>query len=975
MSGGPTCVFVNTYYQAFVEHHYSQKPDLSQRAYAEQHQSLVATRFGDSDFYSRGLGTHGWQTIDLVANVAALQMAWAKEHPSTGGHSSLVDILVAQIDQIRPDVVYLQDISMGTNTLLSRLRPLCELIVGQIASPVPARAALDKFDIIISSFPHFVDRFRRDGMVSLYQPLAFPAAQLAADLGDDALSTSKTDHRDIPVSFIGGISAIHNTGNNLLCRLAKESEIGFWGYGAASLPPVSPIAQKHNGPLWGLDMFRHYGRSRITLNRHADVAENHANNMRLFEATGCGALLITDHKDNLSDLFEIGKEVVSYRDADECIELIHYFNANQEAAKTIAAAGQRRTLRDHTYDQRMGQTAEFLAGQLARRRRARAGELAGSAASPPVSTGHEIISETEITAGQIAAWQQPEVATRQRQLVERELDEMYRGQLVPPFQALADAIRPFISSGTKMLEIGCASGYYFEVLSYLLSGTRFEYTGVDYSEPLIEMAQRIYTDSGPTSRFETGDGANLRFADRAFDVAISSCVILHTPNYADHIKETCRLAARHLVLHRTPLCKKHETFRMRKQGYGVEMVELRFNETELLTLCSDHGFFPIARYDLEHDPSRDLYCSTIVLERQEQLDDFAPQTCATFDRTMAWHRDYRLDTQKLSDSSALTALGSLPHLFAGMGASIDALSGIGIAPDRALRQWVEQLPDDANGALCRNLSASSPERLRHAAQRLIDKLPDAGAMAKETLAWLQNDRAREYVTYELTTPGEMVMQAFVASITGLSHERVEALFAELRGFAPLWDTARAAATESSELASATPALARQLAYYAIARARRPRSILAFGHGDGQTAMALKTAIHHNQQHGRASGRFSLTGPGAELGSLADNYAHEYSRVFDPDVDNALALLARIEMVVISAPLSETDEASFYDRVWGHLAPEAIVISDNVGDSGALVSLARHRSLEFRSFDERPAGSFVQGRTVGLITCAGEVRDR
>ena len=52
---------------------------------------------------------------------------------------------------------------------------------------------------------------------------------------------------------------------------------------------------------------------RRSLNRHIDVAEDHANNMRLYEATGVGTLLLTDAKHILSDLFAIGEEVVRTR--------------------------------------------------------------------------------------------------------------------------------------------------------------------------------------------------------------------------------------------------------------------------------------------------------------------------------------------------------------------------------------------------------------------------------------------------------------------------------------------------------------------------------------------------------------------------------------------------------------------------------------------------------------------------------------
>ncbi len=88
MSDAPTCVFVNTYYQAFIEHHYSQNPDLAKRRYDDQHASLTATRFGDSDFYSQGLKYHGWQTVDLIANVPPLQAAWAAENQPATAQSS-----------------------------------------------------------------------------------------------------------------------------------------------------------------------------------------------------------------------------------------------------------------------------------------------------------------------------------------------------------------------------------------------------------------------------------------------------------------------------------------------------------------------------------------------------------------------------------------------------------------------------------------------------------------------------------------------------------------------------------------------------------------------------------------------------------------------------------------------------------------------------------------------------------------------
>jgi len=146
--------------------------------------------------------------------------------------------------------------------------------------------------------------------------------------------------------------------------LARNTPMQFFGYGADSLDADSPIRQRHHGEVWGLDMYRALARSKVTLNRHINVAENNANNMRLYEATGVGSLLITDRKDNLGEIFEIGKEVVAYSTPEEAAELIRYYLDHPEEAATIAKAGQARTLREHTYRHRMEELVPILERHL-----------------------------------------------------------------------------------------------------------------------------------------------------------------------------------------------------------------------------------------------------------------------------------------------------------------------------------------------------------------------------------------------------------------------------------------------------------------------------------------------------------------------------------------------------------------------------------------------------------------------------------
>jgi spore maturation protein CgeB len=105
-------------------------------------------------------------------------------------------------------------------------------------------------------------------------------------------------------------------------------------------------------------------RSRITVNTHASVAGLDANNLRLYEGTGMGALLLTEHHRNLQDLFRIGTEVVSYRNAKEAADLVGYYLEHEQEARQIAAAGQARTLSAHTWIDRMERVVRLVEARL-----------------------------------------------------------------------------------------------------------------------------------------------------------------------------------------------------------------------------------------------------------------------------------------------------------------------------------------------------------------------------------------------------------------------------------------------------------------------------------------------------------------------------------------------------------------------------------------------------------------------------------
>ena len=364
---------LDTYYPRFLETQYLKAPGLSGQSYSGQRQSLLGQVFGTSDFYSRHLREMGHDAQDLIVNCKPLQKTWAREQgvayselalglhqrllrlpvvgPWLSSLPGLVEIAVEQIKAMRPDVLYCQDLWFLPPQKMAELKPYVKRIVGQIASPLPPQPYLQAYDLILTSFPHFVPRLRAMGIASEYFRIGFDPRVL------DLLGPVE---KDVDVSFVGGISRHHGKALPMLEHLANQTPIQFFGYGASGLPSSSPIKARHRGEVWGLDMYRALARSRVTLNRHINVAENNANNMRLYEATGVGTLLITDAKDNLGELFEVGKEVVAYRNQDEAVELITHYLKHPDEAQAIARAGQQRTLREHTYQARMVELIDIL---------------------------------------------------------------------------------------------------------------------------------------------------------------------------------------------------------------------------------------------------------------------------------------------------------------------------------------------------------------------------------------------------------------------------------------------------------------------------------------------------------------------------------------------------------------------------------------------------------------------------------------
>jgi hypothetical protein len=109
-----------------------------------------------------------------------------------------------------------------------------------------------------------------------------------------------------------------------------------------------------NGRIPTGDVPRLFAQSKIVLGvgtiGHCD--DFFALKLRDFDAPMSGSFYLTHHNPDLAGLYDLGTEIVTYRDIDDCLDHVHRLLSNEILRESIARAGRARALRDHTWDNR-----------------------------------------------------------------------------------------------------------------------------------------------------------------------------------------------------------------------------------------------------------------------------------------------------------------------------------------------------------------------------------------------------------------------------------------------------------------------------------------------------------------------------------------------------------------------------------------------------------------------------------------------
>lgn len=222
--------------------------------------------------------------------------------------------------------------------------------------------------------------------------------------------------------------------------------------------------------------------------------------------------------------------------------------------------------------------------------------LVGASSQYTILQGKRAIKEAERLR---YSWQSDIVPQRQRMMVEPQLELYKAGRDVDVFDVFVDALRalPDLRSRASLLEVGCSSGYYAEVIE--LAGLQIRYSGCDYSTAFILMAREKY----PFIDFKVEDATALHYANESFDIVVSGCCLLHIPEYQKAVVETARVSRCYAVFHRTPVVWGQPERYYYKKAYGIETIEIHFNESEFLSLLSRNSLELIATYTLSENCS------------------------------------------------------------------------------------------------------------------------------------------------------------------------------------------------------------------------------------------------------------------------------------------------------------------------------------------------------------------------------------
>lgn len=365
------------------------------------------------DYVSKGwssaLELMGYEMEYVMYNAEILQHKWYIENvKKTVDEVTLEEILYLQIKKFKPQIIYVNDCL--SESFINRLRndiSALRLVIAWSGSAVAKNTHLINMwrsvDFILCCAPESVRYLKAQGAKCFHMNHAF--------FYDDKFIYPATKCENA-VTFIGSLirnKDYHMFREKMLLELSRKMPVKIYSPSACcklhsyikalfkigiydllqALPfvdtflgnkferlselknagrPLLPVNSSLKTylcrPVFGFEMLDVLHSSEVVLNIHADSSPQYASNMRLYEATGVNSCLLTDHKENIGELFKVNEEIVTYTCVEDCVEKASWLIKHPDVRKRIAIAGNRRCMKDHTYATRAKQLDGIIKNEL-----------------------------------------------------------------------------------------------------------------------------------------------------------------------------------------------------------------------------------------------------------------------------------------------------------------------------------------------------------------------------------------------------------------------------------------------------------------------------------------------------------------------------------------------------------------------------------------------------------------------------------
>ena len=169
------------------------------------------------------------------------------------------------------------------------------------------------------------------------------------------LSRDDIDQYSADISFMG--AGYYNRVQSFPRLLNHDFKI--WGTEWTLESLVGSRVQNKNKRVDPFDIVKIYNAGKINLNLHSSTSHEGVNpvgdfvNPRTFEIAACGGFQLVDERSELADLMAPGIEVATFDSIDDLGKKVNYYLKYEDEARSIAARGKTKVLKEHTIQHRM----------------------------------------------------------------------------------------------------------------------------------------------------------------------------------------------------------------------------------------------------------------------------------------------------------------------------------------------------------------------------------------------------------------------------------------------------------------------------------------------------------------------------------------------------------------------------------------------------------------------------------------------